>query len=234
MDSIESRYEKKITLRPCCLDRQDLSELAVIIQEGFSKPEIQRYFRISTNIGDTRVFANSMDSFLSQQGLPEKIRHLSFWMEGWGEKTRFDKVILLDFSPYSIQLSVEGIDPLWVYDKTARIVKFMKKKAAFYWPMLTMERLMIFIITILLLANIIISFALHDMSYYIDKIALLGIWIFLVFYDIRKIWPYADIRLSDSGWLMAKERWLLVAIISVIIGTLLGGTLRPLLNNYLW
>jgi hypothetical protein len=233
MDNIQTRYEKKTSLRPCCLQRHDLAELAEIIQEGFSKSEIERYFRVSTNIGDTRVFSNSINDFLNQRGLPGRISDLSFWMEGWGDKTRFDKVILLDFSQYSIQLSVEGIDPLWVYDKFSRLVKYMKKKAAFYWPMITMERFMVFIITMLLIGNIIVSISLHDMSYYLDKIALLSIWIFLVFYDIRKIWPYADIRLSKTRSAMNKESMVMIAIIAVIVATLLGGTLRPLMNKFL-
>jgi hypothetical protein len=30
---------------------------------------------------------------------------LSFWIEGWDQKTRFDKNIWLDFSQYAIQLN---------------------------------------------------------------------------------------------------------------------------------
>ena len=63
----------------------------------------------------------------------------------------------MDFSKYSIQLSVEGIDPVWVYDKYNKIVKFLKNKSAWYWPMISLEKLIIFSITIILISNIILS-----------------------------------------------------------------------------
>ena len=45
-----------------------------------------------------------------QEDLPDRIHDLSFWIDGWGQKTRFDKTIFLDFSSYSVQLEVEGSD----------------------------------------------------------------------------------------------------------------------------
>jgi len=46
---------------------------------------------------------------------------------GLGPKDPLDKNILLDFSKYSIQLSVEGTDPVWVYDTYNSINQLFKK-----------------------------------------------------------------------------------------------------------
>lgn len=227
MDNIEKRYEKKGTLKPCHLDKDDLVNLAGIIQDTFTKPEIDRYFRVSTTIGDSRVFANSMEDFLKQKELSPKFNELSFWMEGWGEKTRFDKNILLDFSKYSILLSVEGIDPVWVHDKYLEIIKYLTKKTSWYSPLITLERLTIFAITIILISNIIVSLTVRETLYYVDKIILLGIWIFLVFYDTRKILPYSNIRLRDDGSIFNKENIFTFTMIIVLIATIIGGTILP-------
>ena len=227
MDNIEKRYEKKGTLDPCNLSKDDVLALTTLITESFSAAEVERFFRVSTNIDATRVFSNSIQNFLSQEYLPEKIHDLSFWIEGWSEKTRYDKAILLDFSRYSIQISVEGVDPVWVYDQFTKIVKFLKKKAAWYWPVITMERVIILGITIVLISNIIIS-----LQTIFDKIILFVLWVFLVFYDTRKIWPYSNIRLKEGKSFFDKENVTIILAVSMIIITLVTGTILPLLRKY--
>jgi len=93
MDNIEKRYEKKGKIKPCSLDRNDLLNLTEIIQETFSKPEVDRYFRVSTTVAETRVFSNSIQDFLNQKELPSKVSDLSFYIEGWDKESRFDKNI---------------------------------------------------------------------------------------------------------------------------------------------
>ena len=186
MQNVEKRYERSGKARPCYLDQKDLLNLARIIQETFSKPEIDRYFRVSTTLGNTRVFSNSMDDFLVQKDLPEKITELSFWIEGWDQRTRFDKNVLLDFSRYSVQLHVEGTDPVWVYDKYNNIMKFLKDKRAWYWPVIMLEKFIIFCLTIMLIASLIISYKLRKASDYVSNIALLGVWSLLIFSDTQK------------------------------------------------
>src|SRR4030043_85198 len=181
MENIEKRYERRGSIRPCSLDKSDLLHLSAIIQETFTKPEIERYFRVSTNLGNTRVFSSSVEDFLNQKEFPDQASDLSFWIEGWDQKTRFDKVVLLDFSKYSIQLSVEGISPVGVYDKFTKITKFLKSKVAWYWPLIILEKFVIFAVTLLLISNVIISLRLGEVVYYIDKIVLLGVWAFLIF-----------------------------------------------------
>jgi hypothetical protein len=56
MQNVEKRYERSGKARPCFLDQKDLVNLAHIIQETFSKPEIERYFRVSTTLGNTAQF----------------------------------------------------------------------------------------------------------------------------------------------------------------------------------
>lgn len=107
MGNIEKRYQKQGRMKPSLIKRDDIVALAAIIQAGFSKPEIERYFRISTTHGHTRVFSNSVEQLLSQQDLGARLSDLSFWIEGWDQKTRFDKTILLDFSKYSHCCPVE-------------------------------------------------------------------------------------------------------------------------------
>lgn len=230
MDSIEKRYEKHAKIKPCVINRQDIFALGKIIQETFSKPEIDRYFRISTTLKHIRVFSNSVGNLLSQEELGDRVADLSFWIEGWDQKTRFDKNILLDFSKYSVQLSVEGTDPVWVYDKFNKIAKFLKSKTAWYWPIIMMEKVIIFLVTIILLANLVITLKKGGPLYYLDKIGLLGVWMFLVFYDTRKIWPYANIRLKDDNAYLSKENVVMVAMILVVILAICGGTILPLLR----
>jgi hypothetical protein len=230
MDSVEKRYEKHGRIKPCAINRQDIFNLGKIIQETFSQPEIERYFRISTTLNHTRVFSNSIDHLLSQEELGDRIADLSFWIEGWDQKTRFDKNILLDFSKYSIQLSVEGTDPLWVYDKYNSIIKYLKTKVAWYWPIITMEKVFMFFITIALIANIIIAFKKMDPYYYFDKVGLLVVWMFLVFFDTRKIWPYSNIRLKEDKLYLTRENVVMFIMVIVVIMAISGGIILPLVR----
>lgn len=232
MDNVNQRYGKKLTLKPCCLNKDDLFTLTAIIQESFTKAEIERYFYISTTIGETRVFVNSPEGFSQQTGLPEKINDLAFWIVSWDHKGRFDKSILLDFSRYSIQLNVEGLDLAWVNDKYIRIVNFLKTKTAWYWPLVTLERFIIFIITLILISSLIISIEIKEVSYYLNEITLVGIWIFLVFYDTRKIWPYANVRLDKDNLIFNKENLVAATLILILIAAFMVGTVLPLLKSW--
>ncbi len=217
MQNVEKRYERNGKAKPCCLDQEDLSALARLIQETFSRPEVDRYFRVSTTTGSTRVFSNSIEDFLVQMDLPGKITDLSFWIEGWDQKNRFDKNILLDFSRYSIQLHVEGTDPLWVYDKFNNIMKFLRDKRAWYWPVILLERAIIFCITIMLIANLIVSFKIGKIVHYISTIAMMGVWSLLIFADTRKIWPYSLLKLKGSRKDLDREDIIMLIVIALLI-----------------
>ena len=227
MDSVEKRYERHGRIKPCVINRNDIYALGQIIQETFTKPEVERYFRISTTLNHTRVFSNSIEHLLSQPELGDRIADLSFWIEGWDQKTRFDKNVLLDFSKYSIQLSVEGTDPVWVYDMYNKISNYLNGKTAWYWPMIVMEKIIMFFITIALIANIIIAVKKGDPLYYLDKIGLLAVWMFLVFYDTRKIWPYSNIRLKVDRFYLSRENIVMYVMILVVILAISGGTILP-------
>lgn len=228
MDNIEKRYEKQGKIKPCVLTRDDLVALSALIQETFTKPEVERYFRVSTTIGNTRVFSNWMGDFIRQPELAKNIHDMSFWIEGWDQKNRFDKNVLLDFSKYSIQLHVEGTDPVWVYDKYTKIARFLQGKTAWYWPIILLERLIIFSITVMMISNIIISLHTKHLFYDIDKLSLLSIWLFLIFYDTRKVWPYSNIRLRDSGSLLTRENTIAFLMVVVVLLSLIMGTILPL------
>jgi hypothetical protein len=229
MENIEKRYERKGKIRPCFLNRRDLLDLTAIIQETFTKAELERYFRVSTNLGNTRVFSNSVEDFLSQTEFPQRISELSFWIEGWDTKMRFDKVVLLDFSKYSIQLCVEGIDPVWVYDKYNKIAKFLKSKSAWYWPMIVFEKIVIFAITVILISNFIISFQFGKEKYYFDKVALLVLWAFLILFDTRKVWPYANIRIKNDKAIFTKEN-LSMTLAILVLAWAMAGIFWPILK----
>ncbi len=217
MQTVEKRYERSGKPRPCLLDQKDLVNLAGVIQETFSKPEIDRYFRISTTLGHIRVFSNSIDEFLVQKDLPNRISELSFWIEGWDQRTRFDKNILLDFSRYSVQLHVEGTDPVWVYDKYTKIMNFLKDKRAWYWPIILLEKFIIFCITLVLIASLVFSLRLRKPLNYASDLALLAVWAFLVLSDTRKIWPYSLLRLKGSKTALYKENLLMIGILIILI-----------------
>jgi hypothetical protein len=229
-ESLEKRYERHGRIKPCVLNRSDIFALGKIIQETFNKPEIERYFRISTTLNNTRVFSNSIDHLLSLKELGDRVADLSFWIEGWDQKTRFDKNILLDFSKYSIQLSVEGTDPVWVFDKYNNITKYLKSKTAWYWPIILMEKVFIFFITIALIISMIIAVKMGNPFYYVDKFGLLAVWMFLVFYDTRKIWPYSNIRLKEDKIYLSKENVVMFVMILVVIMAIAGGAVMPLMK----
>ncbi len=230
MADLEKRYGEKGTLKPCCLEKDDLLKLTEIIQETFTQTEIDKYFNISTTIDDTRVFSNSLEAFLKQKGLPDTLNDLAFWLESWDKNESFGKNILLDFSKYSVQLNVEGVEQAWVRDKYAKIANFLKAKTAWYWPLISLERFIIFVVTLILISNIVTSFNTKEVAYHIDEVILLGVWILLVFYDTRKIWPYANIRLQKVRSIFNKENIIAVILIAILIGTLMSGTILPLLK----
>ena len=227
MEQLEKRYEKQGQARPCFLDQDDLVNLARIIQETFTRPEIERYFRVSTTLNEIRVFSNSMADFLVQKDLPDRVHDLTFWIEGWGQKTRFDKTILLDFSRYSVQLKVEGTDPVWVFDKYNRIMKFLRDKSAWYWPVITFEKAIIFSITILLISSMILSFELREPVSFVGKLGVLVIWAVSVFYDTRKIWPYAILRLKGTEPVLSKETFSIGALLMIFVFILAAGFAMP-------
>jgi hypothetical protein len=229
-DRVEKRYERHGRLKPCVLNRDDILALTAIIQRTFTKPEIDRYFRISTVLNHTRIFSNSAEHLLSLEELGDRIADLSFWIEGWDQKTRFDKNILLDFSKYSIQLNVEGTDPVWVYDTYNSITNFLKNKTAWYGPIIIMEKVFLFFITIILIANIIIAAKIGASPYYLDKLGLLALWIFLVFYDTRKIWPYSNIRLQENNIYLTRENVSMLVMILVVMLAIFGGTVLPFMR----
>ncbi|MFI5330552.1 MAG: hypothetical protein ACHQ2F_05880 [Desulfobaccales bacterium] len=227
MDHLEKRYEKQGQGRPCFLDQDDLLNLARIVQETFTRPEIERYFRVSTTLNETRVFSNSMADFLVQKDLPDRVCDLSFWIEGWGQKTRFDKTILLDFSRYSAQLKVEGTDPVWVFDKYNSLMRFLSSKSAWYWPVIIFEKVIIFSITLLLISSVILSFELGEPVRYLGKIGVLVIWAISVFYDTRKICPYSILRLKGTEPLLSKETLFIAALLIILVFILLEGFALP-------
>jgi hypothetical protein len=230
MGEIDKKYQRGGKVKPCSLDRDDILKLAEIIQETFTKPEIDRCFRVSTTIGSNRVFSNNVKDLLAQKEMGDNIQDLSFWIEGWDNQMQFDKSVLLDFSKYYIQLNVEGTDPLWVYDKYNKLIKFLNSKTSWYWPMVVMEKYYIFIITVILIINIIISVNKGDPSYYLDKLGLLVLWVFLVFSDTRNIWPYTKFRLKGASLIFNKENILMVGALLLLIAAILSGTVVPFMK----
>ena len=93
-----------------------------------------------------------------------------------------------------------------------------------------MEKFVIFAITLLLISNIIISIRGREVAYYFDKIALLALWGFLVLYDTRKVWPYADIRIKGNKSKFNKESLILVLLILLLVWAVIEGTVLPLVK----
>jgi hypothetical protein len=66
--------------------------------------------------------------------------------------------------------------------------------------------------------------------YYVDKLGLLAVWMFLVFYDTRKIWPYSNIRLKEDKIYLSKENIVMFVMILVVVMAIAGGTVIPLMK----
>ncbi len=230
MQNIHPRYGKKGTLKPCRLNKDDLLVLTDIIQETFTKPEIERYFSISSTIGGVRVFAKSIDDLLDQKELPDRLTDLAFWIESLDNNGFLNKSILLDFSKFAVQLSVEGADSGWVNKKYSEITHYLKTKTAWYWPLIILERFIIFAITLILISSLVISLGLKERFYYIDEALLVGLWIFFVFFDTRNLWPFANIRLKDDFSPANKENLVAALIIFMLTVAIMGGTISPILK----
>jgi hypothetical protein len=56
------------------------------------------------------------------------------------------------------------------------------------------------------------------------------LWIFLVSYDTRKIWPYSNIRLKRDKSYLTRENVSMLAVILVVIVAILGGTILPFMR----
>jgi hypothetical protein len=223
MHSVEKRYERTGEAKPCFLDQEDLLNLSRLIQEGFTRDEVERYFRVSTPLGQTRIFTNSMGDFLVQPELPDKISDLSFWIEGWDRKTRYDKTVLLDFSKYTIQLQVEGTDPVWVYDKFGAIMKFLKSKTVWYWPVIRLEKIVNFAITALLIISLLLAYVLGEPIRYFGKFGLMIVWIFLTFFDTRRICPYSALRLRGEESVFNKENFFMTLLALLLLLVIVDG-----------
>jgi hypothetical protein len=111
-----------------------------------------------------------------------------------------------------------------------RTAVFLNNKTIWYWPIILIEKIIIFFVTIALISNIIVAVKKGDPAYYADKLGLVAVWMFLVFYDTRKIWPYANIRLTREGFFPARENIVMLAMILVVILAVTGGTIIPLMK----
>jgi hypothetical protein len=89
---------------------------------------------------------------------------------------------------------------------------------------------MVFFITIILIVNIMIAVKTGDQFYYIDKFGLMVLWMWLVFYDTRKIWPYSNIWLKKDKVLLSKENVVMLVMILVVILAIAEGTIRPFMR----
>jgi hypothetical protein len=67
-------------------------------------------------------------------------------------------------------------------------------------------------------------------SYYLDKLGLLVLWMFLVFYDTRKILPYSNIRLKEDKIYLSRENVVMLVMILVVILAIFGGTILPFMR----
>ena len=93
-----------------------------------------------------------------------------------------------------------------------------------------MEKVIVFFLTIVLVANIIIAVKKGDPSYYLDKLGLLVLWMFLVFYDTRKIWPYSNIRLKEDKTYLTRENVSMLVMILVVSLAIFIGTVLPFMR----
>jgi len=110
------------------------------------------------------------------------------------------------------------------------IINYLKNKTAWYCPIIIMEKFIVFFITIILIANIIIAAKQGDPLYYLDKLGLVALWMFLVFYDTKKIWPYSNIRLKEDKVYLSRENVVMLVMILVVMLAIFGGTIRPFMR----
>jgi hypothetical protein len=153
-------------------------------------------------------------------------------MEGWDQTSRFDKTVLLDFSKSSIQLQVEGSDPVWVFDKFADLNRFLEKKTSWFWPIIQLEKLLLFVITLILICNVIISIQMRRPLYQMDNLSLLAIWIVFVSFDVRDIWPYSLIWTRKVNTAITRENLFMLLMVVAVLLSVVQGSVLPLLKQH--
>ena len=56
---------------------------------------------------------------------------------------------------------------------------------------------------------------------------MLAIWAVSVFYDTRKIWPYAVLRLKGTEPILSKETFSIAALLLILVSILVEGFAMP-------
>jgi len=86
-------YQKQSNIHPCKLERNDLFELIRIVKETFPLSKKQGGIKISSNIYDINIRANSIEEFLKHYKLPDIINRLNIELIGWDENSEIDNIL---------------------------------------------------------------------------------------------------------------------------------------------
>jgi hypothetical protein len=224
-------YVKSATPQPCRLKKGDLVRLAQIIsdQANLADRYTKRHFRVSVDLRNVHVTAESIEDLLEQQDLPDKFTTLKIYMSESSLDLNLDRVIYLRFSDSGISLEVSGPDETWVLGKYAQIKDFLREKRPWFWPF---QRMFLFIsawVVVLSLGGVVHFARVNELVYSISSGILLATsHLATVFYWKGTFLPYTQIALRPERSFFTKQNVTLILGILSLIVSIIGGLIIPL------
>jgi len=121
------RYSNIWNIRPCKLNKDDLSSLISIITEGFSSADIGGNLKINAEFGITEISSNNLNEIFDSEEIPDTISKFSIRIFGNNNS------LSLRLGKNYNDLYLSSNDKTWFHGKAKVIIDFLKKKQQFFW-----------------------------------------------------------------------------------------------------
>ena len=225
-------YTKSREIHPCKLERDDLLKLIKIVKEGFPDSERDIYFKLYSNLPNVSIESHSIEDFLEQEELPDKLNRLSIEIMGYDQDHRnINKNIHITFYDNYINLDINGEDQTWVLGKYAQIYDFLKKMRPWFWALNKIFPFFSGIMPVLSLFAIIFFIKYNQIVYSISTSFFLVSWILaMVYYDKGTFLPYTQIIIRSKKSILSKEYIIIIIAVLTFIVTVIGGIIIPLIK----
>jgi hypothetical protein len=219
----ERNFFKDTNLNTILIDKNDLLKLNELIKTAFSEEDIR--VKISTDYDNIRINTESIDDFLTLNGMPDKLGRLEINIYG---NEKYINIMLAD---YRMHLSISGKDETWVLGTFHKLSTFFNDKKP--WFRSRKIPVSIYLILIAIMGGITVYFYFNR---YLISALLFTIMVvfsyYLLFTSIfDKYFPSFELRLSPKRNIINKEMIIIVLTVLTLIATIIGGIFIPLLKN---
>ncbi|MDP3230359.1 MAG: hypothetical protein Q8N13_20640 [Acidovorax sp.] len=224
--SHEKEFTKStISINPCKLSRDDLTELLKKIEEAFPEDGDNISLEISTKYGNTNIKARSITDFLEVKDFPDKLHELHIRCSKKGY------YISLDFMGVHNSLYVSGKNEPWVLGNYQRLESFLQKKRPWFY-----SRKHIFLIILLIVGiSVFIASILISKKYYMSGFIIYGllllIYIIIMVSDWNKYFPNFVLDIIPQTNIINKDLLIIVLTILTLIATIIGGIIVPFITT---